>query len=191
LDGSREPNITLFEYISVGVAIVLSFGVVRILDGAPFALERKKRYWPHFLWLAIKFENHFVFWWLSWGTRDADWQFLNFLAQLGTPVVLYLQASTLVTPTPGAITDWRAHFYATRRRFFGLNVAYLFATILSRSLSFGQIPPVPVFIMIAAGLATSIVGYCSSSHRVQSGVVLFALFLNLVLIATGLVGSAG
>ena len=60
LDGRSELRISFFEYISVGVAFVLSFGVVRLLDGIPHALDRKKRYWPHSLWIAIKFLNHFA-----------------------------------------------------------------------------------------------------------------------------------
>ncbi len=120
----RSSAITLFEYISVGVVIVLSFGVVRLLDGAPASFQREKRYWPHSLWLAIKFLNHFQFWWIFWGTRDAEWNFVFFVAQLGTPVLLYLQASALVTSAPDSVEDWRVHFYAIRRRFFGLNIAF-------------------------------------------------------------------
>jgi hypothetical protein len=97
---------------------------VRLLDGAPASFQREKRYWPHSLWLAIKFLNHFQFWWIFWGTRDAEWNFVFFVAQLGTPVLLYLQASALVTSAPDSVEDWRVHFYAIRRRFFGLNIAF-------------------------------------------------------------------
>ncbi len=191
LAGRTESHITLFEYTSVGVALVLSFGVVRLLDGVPSALAREQRYWPHSLWIAIKFLNHFQFWWVSWGTRDANWHFLFFLTQLATPVVLYLQASALVTSSPDSITDWRAHFYATRRRFFGLNIAFAFAIVLGRSLPAGHPPPVPVLVVMCGVVLMSALGYRSDSHRVQSGLVLFAGFLNLVAVATLVDSAAG
>jgi hypothetical protein len=177
--------------MSVGVAIVLSFGVIRILDGIPSALAKEKRYWPHSVWLALKFLNLFQFWWISWGTRDADWQFLSFLAQLATPVVLYLQASVLTTSSPDSITDWRTHFYATRHRFFGLNVAFAFAIVLGRSLPTGGVPPIPVIVVMSGIVVLSLIGYRSVSHRVQSGVALVAAFSNLVAVATLVDGAAG
>ena len=36
---------TLFEYITVVVSIVLSFGMIRLLDGLRPALSREGRYW--------------------------------------------------------------------------------------------------------------------------------------------------
>lgn len=180
----RSGAVSLFEYISVSIAIVLSFGVVRLLDGAPSAFAQGRRYWPHSLWLAIKFLHHFMIWWSVWGIRNANWDFMSFFAQLAPPVVLYLQASALVTSSADAITDWRTHFYGVRKRFFGLNIAFALAVPFSASLAMGRLPAGSPVLVSAAIIALSILGFRSASHRVQAGVVLIAAILNLVTIVT-------
>ena len=54
LGGGRESDISLFEFLSVGIAIVVSFGVVRLLDGAHYAAKPGQLYWPHLVWVALK-----------------------------------------------------------------------------------------------------------------------------------------
>ena len=174
---------TLFEYMSVGVVIVLSFGVVRILDGAPSAFHREKRYWPHCLWVAIKFLNHFQFFWMLWGTRDGHWTFVAFLAQLSIPVVLYLQASALVSSLPNSIEDWRAHFYSVRRRFFALNMVFGILNGGVFALPTGGSPPLPVLAVCLSVVALSAIAFRWDSHRVQSTIVLLLALLNVVVIA--------
>jgi len=187
LGGGSEPRITFFEYISVGIAFVVSFGVVRLLDGISHALVREKRYWPHVLWIAIKLHNHFMVWWMYWGARDLEWTYATFLAQLSVPVVLYLQASALVTSRPEAINDWRTHFASIRRRFFGLNIAYLIGASLFVSFATGDwsMPPAALAATVVA-FAISIVGLLFESHRVQSFLVAIAVIFNTLSIATSL-----
>ena len=52
-------------------------------------------YLPHAFWVAIKFLHLFMVWWNAWGLRNTEWNFGYFMLQLGSPVVLYLQASAL------------------------------------------------------------------------------------------------
>jgi hypothetical protein len=135
--------------------IVLSFGVVRLLDGA-----------------------------LASFPRDAEWNFVFFLAQLATPVILYLQASTLVTSSPDSIEDWRIHFYAIRRRFFGLNIAFGAVTPLASRLPTGLLAPSVPFVAIAVAIVVlSGIALRSDSHRIQAMVVLLLALLNFVAIA--------
>jgi hypothetical protein len=135
--------------------------------------------------VVTKFLNHFQFWWIFWGTRDAQWNFVFFLAQLATPVILYLQASALVTSTPDSIHDWRIHFYAIRRRFFTLNIAFGAITPLASRLPTGlAAPPIPVLAVAAIIVVLSIVALRSESHRVQATVVLLLALLDLVATAT-------
>ena len=101
-----EPRITIFEYLSVAIAIVVSFGVVRLLDGVSHAIDRDSRYWPHLVWVGLKLLHHFNVWWLLWSTRDVSWDYGRFLAQLAAPLILYLQATALVTPSPQSVESW-------------------------------------------------------------------------------------
>jgi hypothetical protein len=43
-----------FDHIAVGFSIVLSLGVVRLLDGLRPALVPGRRYWVHAVWLFQK-----------------------------------------------------------------------------------------------------------------------------------------
>ena len=61
---------TLFEYITVVVSIVLSFGMIRLLGGLRPALSREGRYWVHVAWVGIKLLNLLLFWWGFWNLRD-------------------------------------------------------------------------------------------------------------------------
>lgn len=104
---------TLFEYISVAVSIVLSFGVVRLLDGLRAAALPGRRYWPHFAWILTKLLNHALYWWGLWFAGDAaSWNFAAFLWVLLFPGMLYLQSTALVTTSPGDVPSWRAHSFS-------------------------------------------------------------------------------
>ncbi len=138
-------------------------------------------YLPHAIWVAIKFLHLFMVWWNAWGLRNTEWNFGYFMLQLGTPVVLYLQASALVTSSPDEVRDWRNHFYSVRRRFFGLNIAFALINVPSIAVTAGiAVPPVVFLVVTAAVVALSIAGFRSESHRVQLGIASFAVALNLV-----------
>ena len=53
----------LFEHVAVAFSMVLSFGVVRLLDGLRPAFVPGRRYWVHALWLVQKQLNHAFYWW--------------------------------------------------------------------------------------------------------------------------------
>jgi hypothetical protein len=151
---------------------------VRLLDGAPFAFRAGRFYAPHAFWVATKFLHHFLVWWNAWILRDVDWNLAYFMLQLGTPVVLYLQASVLVTSNPNEVSDWREHFYSTRKSFFGLNMLFALLVISSTAVPSGITPAGPIATAVAI-VALSLVGFRSESHRVQVGIACFALCLNL------------
>ena len=110
---------------------------------------------------------------------------MGFLAQLSVPVVLYLQASALVTSSPNTIEDWRLHFYAIRRRFFGLNMVYGILILVVFVLPTGvDRPPIAVLAVCTVVVGLSAIAFRSDSHRVQSAVVLLLALLNVVTIAT-------
>jgi hypothetical protein len=180
LGGGAESGISHFEFLSVGIAIVVSFGVIRLLDGASHAVGRTRRYWPHLMWVALKLLQHFNIWWTLWTRREASWSYAGFLAQLMPPLVLYLQATALAPPSPEGIESWRDHFYSVRRRFFGLNIAFACANPLADFAVGGS----GMSLVTPAGIiAISVVGILSDSHRVQTALALFALLGNLLLVA--------
>ena len=114
---------TFFEYITVAISIVLALAVARTIDGLRSAFSRDSRYWVHASWVVIKITNPITYWWGIWRFRDiTEWNILAFTLILAWPIVLYLQVTSLVSRQPELVGDWREHFYAQRRWFFGANL---------------------------------------------------------------------
>src|SRR3990172_5879526 len=106
---------TLFEYVTVAVSIVLSFGVVRLLDGLRWAALPGRRYGVHLLWIPTKLLNHALYWWGLWALREAvAWNVASFLWILLFPRTLYLQSTALVTTQPETVLSCRAPFSPLR-----------------------------------------------------------------------------
>jgi hypothetical protein len=151
---------TLFEYVTVAVSIVLSLGVVRLLDGVRFAASRERGYWVHLAWIATKLFNHALYWWGLWATRDAvAWNFASFIWVLAFPGILYLQSTALVTTTPGDISSWREHFFSIRRWFLAINLVLNLHVFVSSLLLLdvplvdtSRIPLLLVFVLYVAGI---------------------------------------
>ena len=117
---------TIFEYITVAVSLVLSLGLVRLLEGSLSAFAPSRVYPIHAVWLVIKFINHFLYWWMLWRLRggEVEWNFPFFLFIAVPAVVLYLQSTLLVSPSPREVSSWREHYYSIAPVFFGLNVVF-------------------------------------------------------------------
>src|SRR5437870_6289552 len=97
----------LFEHVAVAFSMVLSFGVVRLLDGLRPALVPGRRYWVHALWLVQKLLNHAFYWWGFLSFREGvAWTVASFLWILLVPGLLFLQATALVTTNPSAVDSW-------------------------------------------------------------------------------------
>ena len=112
----------LFEHVAVAFSMVLSFGVVRLLDGLRPALVPGRRYWVHALWLVQKLLNHAFYWWGFLSFREGvAWTVASFLWILLVPSLLFLQATALVTTNPSAVDSWRDHFFGIRAWFFSVD----------------------------------------------------------------------
>lgn len=172
---------TLFEYISVAVSLVLSLCVVRLLDGLRFAATRKRRYWVHLLWVITKLLNCAIFWWLLWAARDsAPWNFATFMWVLLFPGTLYLQCTALVTTTPGEILVWRDHFYSIRRWFFTMNLVIVGYALLSSEIFLSAPLLDPSRAPMAALLLLNVLGVFSASPRLHGLIAVIAFLTNVL-----------
>ncbi len=153
---------TLFEYVTVAVSIVLSLGVVRLLDGVRFAASPERGYWVHVLWIATKLFNHALYWWGLWAAREGvSWNFASFMWVLAFPGILYLQSTALVTTAPGEILSWREHYYKIRRWFLAINIVLNLHVLVSSLVLLGvplvdgsRIPLLLVFVLNVAGIVS-------------------------------------
>ncbi len=134
-----------FSYLSVLISIILGLGITRLLTGLGQQIEFRDRiagYAPAVVWALVLLVVHVQTWWAMFGLRDhAGWTFLEFLAVLLQPGVLYLLAA-LVLPSVelGDRVDLRAHFLDGTRWFFGLFVALLLVSVVKDLTVDGEWP---------------------------------------------------
>ena len=167
---------TLFEYVTVAVSIILSFGLVRLLDGLRPAVSSSRVYWVHAFWVMIKLLNLVLFWWALWNYREGvEWNLLFFAWILVPPALLYLQATALVTRAPNEVLDWRSHFYEIRRWFFAIN-ALLVGISAIGSWMIGEIPVLhPLRAVQGTLFVASVCGLISSNPRLHAIIALIAM----------------
>ena len=165
-----------YEHVAVAFSMVLSLGVVRLLDGLRPALEPGRRYWVHALWVFQKVLNQAFNWWIFWSLREGvDWNVASFLWILVVPSLLFLQATALVTANPGAVDSWREHFFAVRRWFFCVDVALILHAVITSSLLRGIPLLHPYRALQAVGLTISILGASFANPRLHAALAPVAL----------------
>ena len=168
-----------FDHVAVAFSIVLSLGIVRLLDGLRPALVPGVRSWVHTLWLFQKLLNHAYYWWVFGTLRDAStWNIVSFLWVLLVPSLLFLQSTALVTTAPEDVTSWRGHFFGIRRWFFLVDVALILHAVITASVIRGLPLLHPLRAVQGAGLTLSVVGAASASPRLHAALAPLALLLQ-------------
>jgi len=164
--------VTQFEFVLVAISIVMALGVSRLLDVVGPALRRDRRSWIHVGWVVQKFFNHVLWWWSLWLGRESRWNLPLYLFGFGGPVVLYLQAPALATPSEDAPMSWQQRFFEIRVPFFVGNIVLVAITLVAQAAVGGfsaVIPPVLLLGLLA------IVGLATTDIRVHAVIVILAL----------------
>jgi hypothetical protein len=166
---------TLFEYISVAVSIIIALAIAEGLRGLRSALNSDRRYGIHTAWIFIKLANPIFYWWSIWRFRDFPevWNMGTFTLVLIMPSIMYLQLHSLVSNNPEKIDDWRGHFYDQRRWFFGLNVLLAACAVIVFTYPYLNAPPqsVPIIAYTLIGVL-SIVGFMSDNARLHAAIAI-------------------
>lgn len=163
---------SLFEYLTVAVSIVLALGLVRLVDGLRSASDGATRYWVHLGYIINLVATHLFLWWTLWYYQEGvNWNFARFVYVFLGPLILYFLASTLIPDNPSSVSSWRDHFYRGHRLFFlvcgVLIVHQALSTILLRAVP----PKRDSWPGLALGVALSLVGASSKSERIHSFLV--------------------
>ena len=108
---------THFEYLSVAVSLILSFALVRLIDGLWPAIKHEGRYVTHYGWVAFKLYSSVLFWWSMWLYNENEWTIVTFVWMLIGPLLLYGKASLLAPRNAAEITDWQAYYFSIARPF--------------------------------------------------------------------------
>ena len=165
--------------------MVLSLGVIRLLDAIRHAFDPSRRYPVLFLWIFAKLVNHVLFWWALWSYRDlSNWNILGFVWILLFPGLLYIQVTSLVTTTPQDVADWRAHFYSVRRWFLSANILLILHTVITVSFVRTEGPLYAVLAAQSLLLVINVVGLATANPKVHLAIVLLALTIQAFGIGT-------
>ncbi len=174
---------TIFEYVSVAISIIIALAIAEGLRGLRSALDSSRRYVIHVTWIFIKLANPIFYWWAIWGLRDFPeyWNMGTLTYVLIMPSIMYLQLHSLVSDNPDQIVDWRKHFYNQRRWFFGLNT--LLATLATFNFTNFLISAPPSTLPIAAytliGML-SIAGFMSDNTRLHAVIAITVAVFSFV-----------
>ena len=94
-------------------------------------------------------------------------------------MILYLQATVLVTSTPQAVPSWREHYYSITPVFFALNILYI-VSLPAVSWFTGGVVFSPVEnSLLAQGAVLSVGGMVSRNPRLHWAVLLVVLVLTI------------
>ena len=168
-----------FEYIGVGISIVIALSVARLLEGLHDSFDPTRRYWIHSLWVVNKLMNSALLFWSGWVYRGVEvWTFIDFLLVVSGPGVLFLQVHTLLTAHPEKVSDWSSHFWEVRRWFFSANVLLVALSALNLYVVSETMFPSPEAIPLGIILLFSAAGIFSASERLH-GVIAVVAFVNL------------
>ena len=169
-----------FEYLAIAVSLILSFTTARYLGGLPSLIGGAGRYWVCVLWALQSLVNVFMYWWTFWTWNEFEgWNLGVFLLILLYPSSTYIGAVILIPNHSESVADWQTYFIERVRRPF-FSVAAI-STLLSitvagfyRSALQASEDVEAVYVWAATGyfVALYIVGFWSSSPRVQAFVVL-------------------
>ena len=133
---------SLFEYVSVIIAVVLALSVGQLLVGVSALVKARRRvrgFLPHSIWMGNLFLLILQHWWAQWDFRTIDWTYPAFLYVVLGPTLLFLAVSLTVPETPedGPI-DLRSHFLGIRRLFMLVMLAFVLVSWFDGPLIQGQ-----------------------------------------------------
>ena len=174
---------TLFEYLSVAVSILLSLGMVHILSRIKDVLEGGRRYWIHTVHVGLVLVLHPFYWWAFWGFRDASWTLPFFLMALIPPSLICVLATSLVPRDASAVASWRDHYFQIHRSYFAVYAAavtiLVTQSVLLRGVPLLDLGRVPQVIVLAIALVATV----SSREKVHAVVAL--VMIAALVVASG------
>jgi hypothetical protein len=173
--------VTLFEYLSVAVSIVLSLSAAQILVNLRAVFDPARRYWVHALWVVMALFVHLLVWWGFWAYRVVEsWNLATFSLVLLNPGILFVASTTLVHNAAKLDRSWEQHFFDIRRSFFVIFGMIPAGSVLRDWILFDT--PVMTWFHLPELLMTAIciVGWASANRRIQSILVL----ASMVVLAT-------
>lgn len=171
---------TLFEYLSIAYALLLSLGAVRLLNGVSHVMHAGRVYWVHATWVVLALLFSLLLFWHHWSNRDLEWTFLTFTINLAGPGMIYFLSCTLVPDDAKDVDSWRDHYFSVRRLYFGGLCAWSVLMSINSSLIL-EVPLLDRSRIIPAGLMlVGVSGLATDKSRNHAYILVGALLVLLI-----------
>jgi hypothetical protein len=173
---------TEFEYVAVLISIVVGLGITHLLAGVGRLIGRPgsaKAYWVHLLWVFFVFLWLVQFWWWEFGFSEVEvWRFELFFFIIVYAVLLYLVCVVLMPRQFPEGGDYRDHYYARRRWFFGLLILVYVVDVLDTLLKgadYFTSRPIDYFVATAALVALNAIAMFSANARFHGALAIASI----------------
>jgi hypothetical protein len=184
-----------FEYIYGLTAIVVGLAVTRLVTGLAQLLQARKRtppYWVHILWMVNTLLAVIITWWVQFRWRHVAAWSLPLVVWLLVAPMMFSFAAALLLPNEQEgepITDWRSHYYGTKRSYFLLLastfVVDLIDTLLKGWSYFVSIGPLYICSMLMWATLCTIAAFTRASSY-HAALAVFFLFYNALMLGSDL-----
>ena len=176
---------TLFEYLSVAISIVLSLSAAQILVNLRALFDPAKRYWVHIAWVVIVLFTHLLLWWGFWAFRDVEsWSLATFFLVLLNPGILFVVSTTLVVDGSKSEKSWEQHYFENRTSFFATFALIPICAVLRNWILMDapvvRLVHLPELFMIAICFA----GCASANRRAHVAIAIAALVVLITFTAS-------
>lgn len=183
-----------FSYLSVLLSIIIGLAVTQILQGFRARMlshVRVRRYWVTQAWAVIVLLVCTQTWWAMFDLRARrEWQFDDFMVLLAQTILLYLLAGLVLPDFPeNKEVDLHEHYFAQRRRFFGLLAGMVIVSIVRDVVLNHALPERTNLAFHVFYLATAICGLLFAQewlHKLIALVTLSAFVLYITTLFTRL-----
>ncbi len=164
---------TLFEYLSVAVSIVLALSAAQLLGNVREVFDPARRYWVHALWVVHMLLIHVLLWWGFWAYRDVEsWNLAFFGLVLLNSALIFVCSNTLVLSHRSDGASWEQHFFSVRKWFFVVRGLISVVATLRSWLLLGIPILDPARLVALLVLIVCVVGILSASRRVHGALAL-------------------
>ena len=160
---------TLFEYLSVAISVVLSLSAAQLLANLRAVFDPQRRYWVHALWVVLMLFIHVIYWWGFWAYRDVEsWNLASFCLVLLNPGLLFVCSNALVLSQGSDQPSWEQHFFSVRRWFFVVLGLISAIAMLRNRILLGLPIALPPLLLVGV----CVVGALSTNKRVHAALAL-------------------
>jgi hypothetical protein len=174
--------ISVFEYVTILISIILGLGITKLLGGfATMAvrINQCKLYWPHVVFIVLAFLIHIQDWFVTYELRKINsWNLPLFLFVVLYPVTLYMLSYMLFPVKYGnSFFNYKDFFLGNYVRIYSLLIILASLSILQNVYLFYYTWPEQIVqILIVVGLLLILIFKINKSIVHKSIAVLLMIF---------------